>query len=217
MKRHITYYAELMRMAKNSISFRDSARYWADRYRRAGNSGEGSYGELALFKADILNEFVRQNDVRSVIEFGCGDGNQLSVAKYPNYTGVDITTEAVLQCRRKFAGDATKKFLHASEYSGERADLALSLDVIFHLVEDNTFDGYMRQLFGAAAKHVVIYSSNSDALFAEYPHVRHREFSAWVERNAPHWSLTQTIPNLYPIGLRSSETSFAHFFVYALK
>jgi len=217
MKRHIAYYAELMRMAKKGLNFRHSARYWADRYRRHGNSGEGSYGELALFKAEVLNNFVKQNSVESVIEFGCGDGNQLSLANYPQYTGVDITREAVLHCRGIFAKDTTKRFLHASEYSGEQADLALSLDVIFHLVEDDVFAQYMQQLFAASTKYVVVYSSNADTLFAEYPHVRHREFTRWIEIHRPNWLLTQTIPNRYPVGLRNRETSFAHFFCYMLK
>jgi len=214
MKGHIAYCAELMRTVMKSLGFKDSASYWADRYRRDGNSGEGSYGELAEFKAEILNHFVSQHGIKSVIEFGCGDGNQLSLAKYPEYTGVDITKEAVLRCRQAFAGDARKKFLHSSEYSEERADLALSLDVIFHLVEDNVFSQYLHQLFSAATKYVIVYSSNTDALVSEYPHVRHREFTEWVEHNAPNWRLAEMIPNRYPIGLRSRETSFAHFFIF---
>jgi SAM-dependent methyltransferase len=203
-----------MRMAKKSLGFKNSASYWARRYRRHGNSGEGSYGELALFKAEVLNNFVKRNSVESVIEFGCGDGNQLSLANYPQYTGVDITREAVLHCRGIFAKDTTKQFFHASEYSGEQADLAVSLDVIFHLVEDDVFAQYMHQLFSAATKYVMVYSSNTGALFAEYPHVRHREFTKWVENNAPNWRLAETIPNRYPVGLRSRETSFAHFFIF---
>jgi hypothetical protein len=41
-----------------------------------------------------------------------------------------------------------------------RFDLELSLDVIYHLVEDEVFDAYMRSLFAHAGRFVVIYSSN---------------------------------------------------------
>ena len=44
-----------------------------------------------------------------------------------------------------------------------RADLTLSLDVIYHLVEDDVFVSAMRALFDKAARFVVIYASNQDA------------------------------------------------------
>ena len=43
----------------------DSAQYWRDRYRAGGNSGAGSYGRLAGFKAEIVNAFVREHDIAS--------------------------------------------------------------------------------------------------------------------------------------------------------
>ncbi len=49
-----------------------SVDYWERNYATGGTSGEGSYGPLADFKARILNSFVAEHDVRSVIELGCG-------------------------------------------------------------------------------------------------------------------------------------------------
>jgi hypothetical protein len=59
-------------------AFPGSGSFWENRYRTGGTSGSGSYGRLAEFKAEILNEFVRERGVSSIIEFGCGDGAQLS-------------------------------------------------------------------------------------------------------------------------------------------
>lgn len=42
------------------------------------------------------------------------------------------------------------------------ADLSLSLDVIYHLVEDEVFETYINTLFKSARRYVIIYSSNSD-------------------------------------------------------
>lgn len=56
--------------------FEGSAAYWEARYTSGADSGVGSYGAFAEFKAEILNNFVAQNRVASVIEFGCGDGNR---------------------------------------------------------------------------------------------------------------------------------------------
>jgi SAM-dependent methyltransferase len=85
-----------------SILFPGSKRYWENRYCQGGNSGAGSYGELAEFKAETLNKFVAENNIHSVIEFGCGDGNQLMLANYPYYTCVDVSPKAIEICRELF-------------------------------------------------------------------------------------------------------------------
>src|ERR1700754_3603743 len=98
---------KIIRRARTSITgapgFTSSAEYWEERYRYGGNSGAGSYNRLAAFKANVLNEFVAANDIRSVIEFGSGDGAQLELAKYPDYTGVDVSDTVLDVTRLKFA------------------------------------------------------------------------------------------------------------------
>ena len=49
-------------------------------YASGGSSGPGSYGRLAAGKADFLNRFVEDHQIKTVLEIGCGDGNQLSLA-----------------------------------------------------------------------------------------------------------------------------------------
>lgn len=195
--------------------FRGSRDYWEQRYRKGGNSGAGSYGKFAEFKAEFLNRFVAEHDVRSVIEFGCGDGHQLELTPYPAYLGLDVSPSAIARCREAFAGDATKRFLPVSEYAGETAELALSLDVLYHLVEDEVFEAYMRDLFRAATRFVVIYSSDTDDLGALPKHVRPRRFSPWIEAHAPAWTLAAHVPNRYPYRGDHREGSWSDFFVYA--
>lgn len=196
--------------------FSNSADYWEDRYRSGGHSGAGSYSRLAAFKAEVLNDFVARNGIHSVIEFGVGDGAQLRLAQYPDYVGVDVSETVVAATRAKFAGDRSVKILHTSDVRDEcRADLALSLDVIYHLVEDETFNHYMRSLFAAAKKYVIVYSSNFDSGWPD-PHVRHREFTRWIETNHPEFALTETIENRYPYSKKDPKnTSFANFYIFA--
>jgi len=117
---------------------------------------------LAEYKARILNEFVAQKAIETVIDYGCGDGNQLRLASYPDYTGYDVSQNAISLCREIFAHDVTKRFKLIRDYSGEIARLTISLDVIYHLVEDKIFEDYMNRLFDSAQAYVIIYSSNSD-------------------------------------------------------
>ena len=62
---------------KKKIEFAGSNDYQEKRYQQGGNSGNGSYDILAEFKAEIINKFVNQNEIETVIEFGSEDGNQL--------------------------------------------------------------------------------------------------------------------------------------------
>jgi len=195
--------------------FSGSATYWEQRYLNGGNSGVGSYGKFARFKADVINQFVAQHGVKSVIEFGCGDGNQLELAKYPGYRGFDVSETAISLCRKRFAADHTKQFRLMSEYTGETADLALSLDVIFHLVEDDVFQAHIATLFNAADRYVIIYSSNADDNHGyEGTHVRHRKFTDWIATNVGLWKMMEQVTNQYPYRGDYREGSFADLYVY---
>lgn len=203
---------------RRRFGFRDSSSYWEKRYQQGKTSGVGSYGRLAAYKAEVLNDFVAKNNVQSVIEFGCGDGTQLALAKYPSYVGVDVAQGSVALCEKRFAGDTSKRFYLTTKIPAElaRFDLALSLDVIYHLVEDQIFEAYMRSLFEHAGRFVIIYSSNKVEP-SGVPHVRHRLFTKWIEANAPQWRQAGVIPNRYPEDpKRPDDTSFADFYIFEL-
>jgi trans-aconitate methyltransferase len=163
----------------------------------------------------VLNEFVATHKVRKVIEFGCGDGNQLLLARYPVYMGFDVSETAIAKCRDLFRSDPDKSFRLVAEYDGDSADLVLSLDVIYHLVEDEIFESYMRTLFSAAVRYVIVYSSNHEGNRGlDGNHVRHREFTKWVRDALPDWHLIGHVPNRYPYRGDHRTGSFADFYVY---
>ncbi len=102
--------AAAMRLRVPGAGGFDTIGYWQDRYATGGTSGDDSYGRLASFKAEVVNSFLRQHDVSSAIEFGCGDGHQLSLMTYAKYTGLDVSGAAVTRCIDRFADDPTKSF-----------------------------------------------------------------------------------------------------------
>lgn len=200
---------------RSKTQFPGSEEYWKQRYKARGNSGAGSYNELAEFKAEVLNQFVEERKIHSVIEYGSGDGNQLKLAKYPHYIGFDVSPEALLICDSTFGNDSTKAFRLVSQYTGEKAQLTLSLDVIYHLVEDMVFHQYMDRLFDSSEEYVIVYASNTN----EQPpnqsaHVRHRRFTDWVATNKSAWKLLKHIPNKYPYSGDDRTGSSADFFLY---
>jgi cyclopropane fatty-acyl-phospholipid synthase-like methyltransferase len=200
-------------LLRQRLAYTHSAVFWEQNYSQGQTSGNGSYGTLAEGKSRFLNDLVRVRAVRSVIEFGCGDGNQLSLAEYPNYVGLDVSRSAIGLCQRRFADDPTKSFfLYDGTCFTDRAgvftaDLAMSLDVVYHLTEDAVFETYMTHLFSAGRRLVVVYSTDMES-GGTPPHVRHRHFTPWIEVHCPGWALTGVTrgPN--------NERARADFFVY---
>lgn len=203
-------------LGKKQPAFPGSTAYWEQRYAQGRDSGIGSYHQFAEFKAEIINDFVCAQKVQSVIEFGCGDGNQLLLADYPVYLGVDVSPTIITMCKDKFLSDTTKSFMLLDEYQNESAELSLSLDVLYHLVEDSVFENYMQTLFEAATRYVIIYSSNIDSK-TKRPHVKHRQFTDWVESNATSWKILEHIKNKYPYDEDYKTGSFADFYIYMKK
>ena len=90
----------------------------------------------------------------------------------------------------------------------------MSLDVIYHLLEDNIFDSYMKNLFNSSNKFVCIYSSNIDIGWDK--HVKHRKFTDWIEKNEiDNWRLIEYIPNKYLFDPKKiGTTTLADFYFY---
>lgn len=176
-----------------------SARYWNLRYRTGGDSGSGSFGDLATHKADFLNSFVKTHAIESVLELGCGDGNQLAHYTFPRYIGLDVSPYAIRKCVTRFGADRTKTFIAVSPSDIHdplgvlRADLAISIDVVYHLVEDEIFTDHLRLLFTAASKWAIVYSSNFEPEHWTFRHVRHREFLPVVQSAFPGWVYDKTL------------------------
>jgi SAM-dependent methyltransferase len=179
------------------LRFTGSESYWEQRYARGGTSGAGSYGRQARWKAEVVNGWVVRHGVTSVVDLGCGDGNQLGLAHYPRYLGVDVSPTAVRRCIERFGDDRTKSFLALDPATTHdpagwlHADLALSLEVLFHLVEADVFDAYLHQLFASADRFVVICARDGE--HPGGPHERYRPFTPWVAAHAPDWALVERV------------------------
>jgi hypothetical protein len=181
-----------------------------------GTSGMGSVGRLARFKATTINRFVAGNGITSMIDLGCGDASQLALLELPaDYVGVDVSPSALALCSTQFP---ERRFITPEVLRTlPPAELTLSLDVIYHLIEDDLFAATMRTLFAWATRFVVIYASNRDAA-ASSPHVRHRRFTDHVASTEPDWRLLAHLPNPYPYDHACPDkTSFADFFIYGRK
>jgi SAM-dependent methyltransferase len=183
---------------------------------------DGDAQRALAFKADVLNALVAEQAITRVIEFGCGDGRQLERTPYPAYIGLDAARHAVLACKRRFAGDRTKSFFlcdplaWVDNHAVFQGELAISLDVLCYLVEDEVFDAYMACLFDAASRFVAVHSTNQDAP-VKAQHIRHRRFTVWVARHRPEWALIRTVASRPPSEKETPTSVPAEFFIFERK
>ena len=83
---------------------------------------------------------------------------------------------------------------------------SLSLDVIYHLVEDDVFDLHMRQLF-YSSQYVIIFSTNFNDRFYPNQHVRNRKFTEWIDQNILNYRFLKKINN-------ENKLSKVDFYIY---
>jgi hypothetical protein len=151
--------------------------YWNSRYLNGGNSGKGSYAEEANYKAKLINQFIKQFEIATIQEHGCGDGNNLSLYEgFMHYNGYDVSKTAVEICKKKFPNTSRYWFTNDITEVNVDADMVLSLDVLYHLVNDDDYYDYLHQIFNDKHKYVVIYATNHENNIGNSQHVRHRNF-----------------------------------------
>lgn len=181
----------------------DYRKYWEDNYAAGGNSGSGSYGVLALFKAEVINAFMEENQVNTVMEFGCGDGNQLLLMKYKKYLGLDIAPTSVQMCAKMFGQDGAKSFLlyqpkafHNQGYL--KSDLVVCLDVLYHITDDHDFEKTLDDIFSCAKKYVILYTKITDGTEpAVVDMIKDRDILRYLKKYKD-FAITQTIEQKYP-------------------
>lgn len=189
--------------------------YWNRRYTAGGTSGAGSEGYAATQKAETVGGLVADYGIASIIDWGSGDGTvaaEILERIYPSviYTGVDISTYAVEHCKHKFFGVRNARFyqLDVADNLELEAELALSLDVVFHLIHNRDYKAYLHRLFNSASRFVAIHSSDHNG-GQTAPHVRWRRWTPDVAEWFPDWRLTWSQVDPEAIGwyLYEKETS----------
>lgn len=190
----------------------NSKKYWEERYSNGGTSGAGSRNRLAQFKIDVLNRFIAEKGIKTLIDLGSGDGFIASGLIVETYTGFDVSKTAVAMCNQIFEDDISKVFTCKWE-DDFRAELAISLDIIFHLIEDDLYFEYLKRLFGCAEKYVIIYSSNCVSA-GKSEHYKDRKFIDDVEEKIKGWKLVKRIANPFPYVDDPTEESNSDFYIY---
>lgn len=190
----------------------DYRKYWNERYLANFSSGNGSYGDLATFKSEIINDFIRKNSVQTVIEFGCGDGNQLKLMHYKNYLGLDVAGSAIEKCRSMFLEDDSKSFFlyNPDAFVNKgflHSDLVICLDVLYHILPEVDYIKTLDDIFSCSDNYVILYTDtelSEKNTYSRGSHIFHRDTLHYLKKYSD-FELVEIIPNRFP------ELSWADF------
>lgn len=157
-----------------------SVAYWDRRYADGRDSGEGSRGRAAQAKADRINTLVDDYGLRSVVDLGCGDGQVASLLDVPEYLGVEVSYQALQRCIGTVGPRPGWSWMLWDPVAPPpmtfAADLTLSCDVIFHLIDPDVYAAHLAALF--TAPHVLVHATDYDS--EPNDHMRHHRFTADV-------------------------------------
>lgn len=181
-------------MTTEHLNTRD---YWQQHYESGGTSGRGSQGEFAEWKADVVNQVVRHCDVTTVLDVGCGDGQQAALIDVPRYLGIDVSQAAVQIAQSRNRHDRSKRFdlWHEGEpFPAGMYDMVMSLEVLMHILEERMFTETLSGIF-ASAREVVVLQVPLVPMVNYGPgmHDKHRAILPYLAEHLGPFSLTQIV------------------------
>ncbi len=148
-------------------------------------SGDGTYSPNVASYINVVEEFIRKNDVRSVLDIGCGDFRVMSqvVDKVDvMYTGADVVDDLIRRNQQEFGRPKTKFVkLNAIDDELPDADLITIRQVLQHLSNDQILKILTKLAkfkYVLITEHVLI----GDDVVPNYdkipgPHIRSRSLS----------------------------------------
>lgn len=147
--------------------------YWDSWYSSSTNSGPGSQGKLQEFKINYLNKLFKQFEIKTVLDFGCGDGSLALGLHCRSYFGIDIAAKAIELCKKRVNRpgfsfecmhffDYTPSIIENKFPSG--LDCCICIDTLYHIFTKEILNKTLESLFSTGAKIVVLYTIPSESL-----------------------------------------------------
>ena len=154
-----------------------TAEQWDEIYENGGYGGQGSgAGSLLEHNEELIkifDDFVIKNEIKSLIDIGCGAMQWLPFSNTfseLDYTGID-GSQIVIESNIEKLSSPTKKFICSDLFkfeSDDEFDLLLCKDVYQHNQSDELKQGLTQKIKSIKSKHkMVIVPQDLDA--GEYP------------------------------------------------
>ncbi len=154
-----------------------NAAFWNFRYQHDPvlGSGRGSRGEFLKHKQELLRPFADSFEDADIVEVGFGDLETSRGLPFKNYRGIDTSREAVKIASQK-KPDWNFSVGLADNLPSKSADLAICLDVLFHVPKKQDYENIIMQLIRVSRKSILVsghvkkeHAQNAGILFFHEP------------------------------------------------
>ena len=132
--------------------------FWNDRYstNMEKGSGPGSRGDILEFKSRLISEHMKNHDVRSILDLGCGDIEILKDLQIERYLGVDISDVIVTRNQNikpnwQFVCSDIGQVSIDSDF-----DMTLCLDVLIHQKHRSDYESIATKVFEVNSPVIVV-------------------------------------------------------------
>ena len=119
--------------------------YWKTRYKSGQDSGN-RLDKYVTYKSDYLNALIKDNDLKSVLDFGHGDGTVASRLEVDEYVGLDIAGAELQQRVSQLSWAAKSKQLITTRFDDYETDklfdVVICMDVLYHILKHE--EAYLR-------------------------------------------------------------------------
>lgn len=132
--------------------------FWNSQYKKGLGSGAGSRGNLLEYKTNYLNKIFKDYNIKSVFDFGCGDGWQVEHLKLENYYGIDISEQAIKLCRQKIPSHWELKVNNFRDVEIPKVDCCMCIDTLYHIMDDETREKTIENIFNSGASIIILYT-----------------------------------------------------------
>ncbi len=109
---------------------------WGENENGEGTSGTGSTVASTVEYRALVQKFMKDHRIKSVVDIGCGDWEFSRLMNWDgiDYTGLDVVKSVINKNKQKYA-KSNIRFIHAdiSKYNLPKGDLLLCKDVLMHL------------------------------------------------------------------------------------
>ena len=145
----------------------DNALFWNWRYANSPiiGPGIGSRGSILDYKRHLLTIATAPFADKSVLDIGCGDLETTRELKLQNYTGIDVSENALEIARTK-----RPDWRFASEPAAEHsaADLVICLDVLIQQKDPEEYKKLARTLIDLARERLIVSGYNKVPTIASH-------------------------------------------------
>jgi len=170
-----------------------------------GGSGPGSVIEVNREYIDRLTKFITQNNIKSVLDYGCGDWQFSKYIGFENlvdsYLGVDIVDSVINFNKENYSSEKVKFEVVDKNWKFDKVDLIVCRQVLQHLPDETVRE--LLDQFKTHSKYIIL-TNDMGVIDGQVVQNTSCNFGGFrpIDFQAPPWNVTANVFYDFPVYLQ---------------